>query len=82
MGKREVGQLGIIDLIVSVLIAELVAISLENTDKSIFLVIIPIFLLVLCQIGMAFLSLRVKKIRDVFDGKTSVIINKGKLNIS
>ena len=66
MGKREVGQLGIIDLIVSVLIAELVAISLENTDKSIFLVIIPIFLLVLCQIGMAFLSLRVKKIRDVF----------------
>lgn len=30
MGKREVGQLGIIDLIVSILIAELVAISIEN----------------------------------------------------
>ena len=46
MGKREVGQLGIIDLIVSVLIAELVAISLEDTTKSIFLVIIPIFLFI------------------------------------
>ncbi len=81
MGKREVGQLGIIDLIVSVLIAELVAISLEDTSKSMFLVIIPIFLLVICQIGMAFLSLKVKKVRDIFDGKPSVIINNGKINI-
>lgn len=81
MGKREVGQLGIIDLIVSVLIAELVAISLEDTSKSIWLVIIPIFLLVACQIGMAFLSLKVKKVRDVFDGNPSVIINDGKLQI-
>ena len=81
MGKREVGQLGIIDLIVSVLIAELVAISLEDTSKSIWLVIIPIFLLVACQVGMAFLSLKVKKVRDVFDGNPSVIINDGKLQI-
>ena len=81
MGKREVGQLGIIDLIVSVLVAELVAISLENTSKSIWLVIIPILLLVLCQIGMAFLSLKEKKVRDIFDGKPSVIINDGKLQI-
>ena len=81
MGKREVGQLGIIDLIVSVLIAELVAISLEDTTKSIWLVIIPIFLLVACQVGMAFLSLKVKRVRDVFDGSPSVIINDGKLQI-
>ena len=35
MGKREVGQLGIIDLIVSILIAELVAMSIEKLDQSI-----------------------------------------------
>ena len=81
MGKREVGQLGIIDLIVSVLIAELVAISLEDTTKSVWLVIIPILLLVGCQIGMSFFSLKQKSIRNVFDGKPSVIINYGKLNI-
>ena len=81
MGKREVGQLGIIDLIVSVLIAELVAISLDKTDESIFMAIIPIFLLVGCQIGMAFLSLNKKGVRELFDGKPSVIINNGKINI-
>ena len=41
MGKREIGQLGIIDLIVSILIAELVAISIENSKDSIFLTILP-----------------------------------------
>ena len=34
MGKREIGQLGIIDLIVSILIAELVAISIENIKDA------------------------------------------------
>lgn len=81
MGKREVGQLGIIDLIVSVLIAELVAISLDNTKDSIFMAIIPIILLVLCQIGMALLSLNKKSVREIFDGKPSVIINNGKIQI-
>ena len=42
MGKREVGELGIIDLIVSVLIAELAAISIEKYDDSVFLMFIPI----------------------------------------
>ena len=81
MGKREVGQLGIIDLIVSVLIAELVAISLDNTDDSIFITIIPIILLVLCQIGMALLSLNKKGVREMFDGRPSVMINNGKIMI-
>ena len=81
MGKREVGQLGIIDLIVSFLIAELVAISLDNTKDSIFMAIIPIILLVLCQIGMALLSLNKKSVREMFDGKPSVIINNGKIQI-
>lgn len=81
MGKREVGELGIIDLIISILIAELVAISLEDTTKSIWLVITPIILLVVLQIGSAFASLKSKKIRDVFDGKPSVIITNGKINI-
>ena len=44
MGKREVGQLGIVDLIVSILIAELVAICIENPKESIMSSIIPIII--------------------------------------
>ena len=80
MGKREVGQLGILDLIVSILIAELAAISIDNRTESIFLSIIPIVALVLIQMGMAYYSLKNQKARDAFDGTPSVMINRGKIN--
>lgn len=80
MGKREIGQLGVVDLIVSILIAELVAISIENTSDSIFLTIIPIVLLVALEIVLARMSLKSKRIRTFFGGKPSIIIEKGKVN--
>ena len=80
MGKREVGQLSIIDLIVSILIAELVAISIENFDQSILFSLIPIGVLLVVEITISHLSLRFSILRNVFDGKPSVIIKDGKLN--
>lgn len=80
MGKREVGQLGMVDLSVSILIAELVAMSIENRNESVFLSIIPILVLVLIQIGVAYISLKKSKVRDCFDGTPSVIINRGVIN--
>ena len=80
MGKREVGQLGIIDLIVSILIADLVVISIENFDKSMLYTIIPIATLVVLQLILAFISLKQPQIRNFLDGNPSVIINKGKIN--
>lgn len=80
MGKREVGQLGIVDLIVSILIAELVAISIENIDKSIMLTIAPISLLVVIEVALAYLSTKSRWFRQVFTSKPSVIINHGVLN--
>ena len=80
MGKREVGQLGIVDLIVSILIAELAAMSIDNRDESIFLSILPIVSLVLIQVGMAYYSLKNAKVRDAFDGVPSIIIKNGIIN--
>lgn len=80
MGKREIGQLGIVDLIVSILIAELAAVSIENRDESIFISIVPIVVLVLIQVVMSYISLKHAKIRDAFDGTPSVMINRGVVN--
>lgn len=80
MGKREIGQLGIVDLIVSILIAELAAISIENRDESMLFSIIPIIALVLIQVGMSYVSLKYAKVRDAFDGTPSVMINRGVVN--
>ena len=80
MGKREIGELSIIDLIVSLFIAEFVAISIENYKESIFMSIIPIIVIVLLQIISSKVSLKNKNTRDVIEGKPSVIINRGKIN--
>ena len=80
MGKREVGQLGVIDLIVSILIAELVAISIENTDSSLFITIIPVIILVLMEILLAFISIKSRTVRTLFGGRSSLIICDGKVN--
>ena len=80
MGKREIGELSIIDFIVSIFIAEMVAISIENYKSSIFLSIIPIIILVLLQVLCSNISLKNKKIRNLLDGEPSVIIEKGNIN--
>lgn len=80
MGKREIGQLGIIDLIVSILIAELVAISIENVEKSLWLTVIPLSLLGVLEVLLAYISIKSRTFRRIFDGKPSLIICNGKVN--
>lgn len=79
MGKKEVGELGVIDLIVTILIADLAAISIENYQKSFLISLIPMMSLVFLQISLSYISLKSNKIRHVLDGKPSMIIKKGKI---
>ena len=79
MGKREVGQLEVIDLIVSILIAELVAISIENYNESIIYTIIPILFLCGIQLLFSYISLKNPFFRSIIDGKPSVLIDHGKI---
>ena len=80
MGKKEVGKLSIIDLIVSILIAELAAISIEQYDSSILISIIPITCLVLIEILFGYIGLKNSKIKKLIEGSPIVIIKDGKLN--
>lgn len=80
MGKREVGQLGIIDLIVSILIAELVVVSVEDPNISILYSLVPVICLVVLQILLSYCSLKNAKIRELLDGNPSFIIKYGKVN--
>lgn len=76
MGKREVGQLGTFDLVVFILIAELVAISIENKNNF-FLNLIPVLILVFLQVVISKLSLKSVKFRKIVDGIPTIIIKKG-----
>ena len=80
MGKREVGELSIMDLIVSIFIAELAAISIDNYKQNIFLSVVPILALVIVQLVVSSISLKSSKVRSILDGDPSMIIERGKVN--
>jgi len=80
MGKKEISQLQVIDLIVSILMAELIAISIENIDEPIYLAIFPIVALVLLEVVLSKCSLKFKKFNELMTGKPSILITNGKLN--
>lgn len=82
MGKKEVSELGISDLIVTVLIAELAALSIEETESSIFISIIPIIVLVASEMIIGYIEMKSNKIRRFIDGHPSVIIKDGKVRFS
>ena len=80
MGKREMGELSVMDFIVSIFLGEIVAISIENYDKSMLLSLFPILFLVTIEIVVSHLSMKHKKARNIIEGLPSIIISRGQVN--
>ncbi|WP_417629234.1 YetF domain-containing protein [Paenibacillus solisilvae] len=80
MGKREIGKLSVFDMVISVMIAEIAVIVIEDTKRPLMAGLLPMVLLMVIQIGLAYASLKSRKLRLLFDGKPTVIIERGKLN--
>ncbi len=79
MGKREVGQIGTFDLVVFILIAELIAMSIEP-NRNFFFHLIPVLILAFLQIIISKIALKNTAFRRIVDGKPVIIIKKGVIN--
>lgn len=77
MGKREVGELSIFDLVVFLLIAEVGAFALDDPKSNFFHAIIPMIILLIIQIAVSYFSLKSKDFRDIMEGKPSIIMKDG-----
>ena len=80
MGKREIGKLSVFDLVISIMIAEIAVFAIEDTKKPLWEAIVPMVVLVMIQITIAYISLKSKRARFWFDGKPSIIIAQGHLD--
>ena len=80
IGKREIGELKIIDLVLSMLLVDVFAIGIENYEENRFMTFLPVLLLVVMQIIVSKYSFKYEKVRRFIDGEPSVIINRGKVN--
>ncbi len=80
MGKREIGELSVFDLVVNIMIAEMAVMAIEETTTVMLHSVASIIVLMMIQITMARLSLKSKKFRDLVDGSPTIIINQGKID--
>lgn len=80
MGKREIGELSIIDIVVYLMMAELAVLAIEQPDTPFINAILPMFVLMGIQMITAFISLKSKKFRDLLEGEPVIIIKNGKID--
>ncbi|MBU9712509.1 DUF421 domain-containing protein [Evansella tamaricis] len=80
MGKREIGELSVVDFVISIMLAELAVISIENVEAPMARQIIPMLVLMIIQISLAFISLKSDKLRKLIDGSPSVLIRRGRID--
>jgi uncharacterized membrane protein YcaP (DUF421 family) len=80
MGKREIGELSILDLVVFIMIAEMAVMAIEQPKDPIIHTILPMGVMVVVQFITAWFSLRSKSFREFVDGKPTVLIHNGKID--
>ncbi|MBD3107864.1 DUF421 domain-containing protein [Bacillus sp. AGMB 02131] len=80
MGKREIGEMSLLDLGVFLMLAELAAVAIEDINVTLIEAIVPMVSLMIIQITLAIISLKIPKFRKLLDGKPTIIIHNGKVD--
>lgn len=80
MGKRQVGELQLSELVCAIFISELATAPVGDKSIPLLYGIIPIVFLVSSEIIVSFLSTKSAKVKRAFDSTPDFLINKGIIN--
>lgn len=80
MGKHQIGQLQPYELVITIMISELAAVPMQDTEIPLLNGIIPILTLLLIQVSVSLLSLKNPRFRRIISGEPSIIIERGQIN--
>ena len=81
MGKRQVGELEPSELVMSLIIADLAAVPMQDYGIPLLTGLIPIFALLALTMMLSVLTMRSLTIRTLLCGRPSIIIRAGELDI-
>lgn len=79
MGKRQISDLQTSELVITILISNIAAIPMQNTEQPLLTGVIPIGVLVCCEVLVSFLMLKSTRIRQLICGKPIIVISDGKI---
>ena len=79
MGKRQLGQLEPSELVVAVLITDMAAHPLQDIGIPLFNGLLPIAILLSCELLISWLSLKSSRFRALCFGRPSILMRDGKI---
>lgn len=79
LGKRQVSQLSLFEYITGITIGNLAATIPMERESTWYLGLIALSVWVLTTLGIEYLQIKSKKIRDITDGRTTILIKDGKI---
>lgn len=79
MGKREIGQLQPFELAVTIMIADLASVPMQDIGIPLIQGIVPILAILAGQLFLAYINIKSGIVRKIMCGKPTVLIRKGKL---
>lgn len=79
MGKRQLGELELSELVITMLLSELASIPIADNTIPLTFSLIPIVILISVEVIISYLSIKNRKVKKFIGGSPSIIINKGRL---
>lgn len=79
MGKREIGQLQPYELVVTIMIADVASLPMQNVSIPLTQGVVPILGLLFAQIVASILSFKSKFIHKYISGKPTILVAKGQI---
>ncbi len=80
MGKRQIGELEVGELVSTLLISEIVSIAIDTPDIPLLNAVIPMLLILSLEIILSHIKNKSRRLKRVIEGTPSFIIYEGKLN--
>lgn len=79
MGKRQLSDMQTSELVVTMIIADIAAIPMQNTSQPLLSGIVPVMILICIEIALSLLMMKTPKFRNLVCGRPVIIIDNGKL---
>lgn len=80
MGKRQIGELEASELVVTIIISDIAAMPITNTEASVSVNIIAILTLMVMELILSYLAYKITAVRTVLYGRPSTFYKNGKFN--
>ena len=77
MGKRQISEMQTSELVVTLLISDIAAIPMQDTGQPLLSGLLPIAILVFCEIVTSVIMLKSTRLRSLICGRPIVVINDG-----